>query len=160
MDKEKILAYKNDFVVNAFLRNYDLPKKEAEDIFQETVKWLYLCSIESSSNRGFNLGIFGGTIIIDEMWHTFILCTKDYFDFCFRYFDKYIHHQPLVSDPSEQDLSIEEKKEKNDKTMKEFKKVMSYVYDHLGEQTTIKWYDTYADKYSSKKIQQFKKNGN
>ncbi len=33
---------------------------------------------------------------IDEAWHRFILFTKDYHEFCNRFFGKYIHHGPLM----------------------------------------------------------------
>lgn len=31
---------------------------------------------------------------IDEMWHTFIIFTKDYFDFCRLLGKAYLHHAP------------------------------------------------------------------
>ena len=31
---------------------------------------------------------------IDDMWHTFLLFTKDYADFCEKYIGKYFHHSP------------------------------------------------------------------
>ncbi len=30
--------------------------------------------------------------VVDEEWHTFILSTKGYAEFCDRAFGKYIHH--------------------------------------------------------------------
>lgn len=33
---------------------------------------------------------------VDEVWHTFILFTRDYTDFCNEVFGRYIHHQPSV----------------------------------------------------------------
>lgn len=40
---------------------------------------------------------------VDEVWHIFILFTKDYADFCDRIFGKFLHHQPSIpSNPIEQ----------------------------------------------------------
>jgi hypothetical protein len=37
---------------------------------------------------------------VDEVWHTFILFTRDYTSFCNDVFGNYLHHQPsLPSDP-------------------------------------------------------------
>ena len=32
--------------------------------------------------------------VIDEMWHTFLLYSKDYYDFCHQYLGRMIHHRP------------------------------------------------------------------
>jgi len=36
-------------------------------------------------------------LVLDELWHAFILHTRDYFDFSLRYFGDYFHHdiEPL-----------------------------------------------------------------
>src|SRR5205823_112792 len=31
---------------------------------------------------------------VDDLWHTFILFTPQYREFCTRYFGKYVDHQP------------------------------------------------------------------
>jgi|GEM_PF-3572311 len=33
---------------------------------------------------------------VDVLWHHFILSTRDYMYFCFKYFDRYIHHTPTA----------------------------------------------------------------
>jgi hypothetical protein len=35
---------------------------------------------------------------IDTAWHYFILFTKDYAAFCNRFFGRFIHHQPFVTE--------------------------------------------------------------
>lgn len=32
--------------------------------------------------------------VVDDLWHEFILMTKDYHDFCEKAFGKYLHHNP------------------------------------------------------------------
>lgn len=35
---------------------------------------------------------------IDDAWHTFILFTKDYQQFCSNFLQSFVHHVPFVSD--------------------------------------------------------------
>jgi hypothetical protein len=46
---------------------------------------------------------------IDSLWHQFILFTREYQDFCNRYFGKFIHHSPSLP---EGDPKIDLTKEK------------------------------------------------
>jgi len=45
-------------------------------------------------NNGRNWRIEMVNEIVDEVWHTFILFTKEYADFCNQVMGKYIHHEP------------------------------------------------------------------
>jgi len=82
---QKINNYENEYVVKCFLRNFKMEEAEAVDIFNETKKWLYLsnCVINKSLETGEKIvaHITSDMKMIDDMWHTFILCTKDYFSF-------------------------------------------------------------------------------
>lgn len=40
------------------------------------------------------IGISGSLAIIDEMWHTFLLFSIDYKQFCETYFKGFIDHKP------------------------------------------------------------------
>ena len=43
---------------------------------------------------------------VDTLWHEFILCTRDYEDFCQRAFGHFLHHQPAVAmDPAEKEMN-------------------------------------------------------
>lgn len=35
--------------------------------------------------------------IVDELWHEFILCTRDYQRFCARAFGRFLHHTPAAT---------------------------------------------------------------
>ena len=67
---------------------------------------------------------------IDDMWHTFLLFTKDYMYFCSKYLGQYFHHSPTTSEDkmTEGEFEID------------FARYVSYVYDNLGEKTLIKWF--------------------
>jgi len=47
-------------------------------------------------NDGQNRRIEMVSEIVDEVWHTFILFTKEYADFCNKVMGKFIHHEPNV----------------------------------------------------------------
>ena len=64
-------------------------REEAEAIFTETKKFLYI-------SRQPGVFIPDELLIVDEMWHNFILFTATYQEFCLRYFGIYIHHTPAA----------------------------------------------------------------
>lgn len=142
-----IINYKNEDVIERFIDKYNIDENEALSIFEETKKWLWLCHMGAIGEKKFSFIIDDSLLIIDEMWHNFILFTKEYNDFCINNFGYYMHHQPTT------------KQDKNDwqkdpvKGLKEYKKKLQgqyeKVYDLLGESTLNKWYVYFADKYTS-----------
>lgn len=69
-----------------------LPAPRIEPAISEFRKYLRLVAL---GHQG--LGMISAEV--DEVWHTFILFTRDYADFCQGVFGFYLHHQPGV--PSE-----------------------------------------------------------
>lgn len=99
---EDLLEYGNEKVIASFLKSFLMSPDEAREVFRETMKWVWLCHTHNLEVAGKKRGgavpeeiyIFPSTQILDEMWHQFILCTEEYFDFCSRYFGQYLHHTP------------------------------------------------------------------
>ncbi|MBE9052732.1 hypothetical protein IQ243_20350 [Nostocales cyanobacterium LEGE 11386] len=148
---EELKNYQSDAVVNRFIETWDLPFSEAKDIFEETKKWLWLSAYNQElKNSSIILAISQSTKLLDEMWHTFILFTKDYHDFCDRYFGYYVHHFPTPKSHYEQ--TIREYEENPDFVMSRNEKIFAaqyeLIYDVLGEETLIKWYSDYLEKYT------------
>ncbi len=139
------LLYKNEDVIHRFTKIYDVKQSEAEDIFNETLKWLWI-----TQNVDFPFFIDDSILILDEMWHNFILFTNDYHEYCLKYFGKFIHHQPSTA--SEQEAWKKNWKAEMKKYEKQLKKQYELVYDYLGEDTLKKWYVTYSENYSKEKI--------
>ena len=80
------LSYQNDVLVKRFSKRNNVPLKKAHHLFEEMKKFLIVCRIlgePCSPSKD-----------IDEMWHHFILHTRDYRDFCMTYLGKFIHHNP------------------------------------------------------------------
>ena len=95
------LAYKNDHIIYKFLEKHDVSFEEAEDIFTETKRWLWyrgkLIHDAKSNNKILKQSFIDiPLLIIDEMWHTFILFTKDYRLFCQNYLYTFIDHNPTT----------------------------------------------------------------
>lgn len=151
MKLNEILLYKNDKTIRRFLRMYDVSLKEAQDIFKETLKYLYLCAYTENKRKEYanlpSLAITFQILVIDEMWHAFILNTRDYQEFCNTYFSEFVHHPPSVYGRN-RDTNNEAKE------IEAFRNTVSYIYDVLGEKTALKWFSTYAEQYSIKKLKE------
>jgi hypothetical protein len=159
---EKALAYKNDDVIYKFLSLYKLPYAEAEDIFRETRRWLWMCAKLSSDRRAKKrkndprAAIDKAMIAIDEMWHTFILYTPDYTEFCLRHFDYYIHHVPTRQKEREQYQQnvLNDAAGAMRQTEEEAFAKYEYVYDLFGEEVFKKWFVEYPKKYSVDRLRE------
>ena len=135
----ELLAYRHPRVVASYRRQYPHNEQMADDLFVEMLKYLWLSSKHAmdrvlnprDESLQFMFVMHEEMRDIDNMWHTFILYTQDYTEFCRRYFGEYLHHQPDVADthpqaPPEFETDLE--------------KYLSYVYDNLGEATTRRWF--------------------
>ncbi|MFC3559467.1 glycine-rich domain-containing protein [Pedobacter jamesrossensis] len=148
----KILAYQNEDVISRFTDMMDIGQPEAEDIFNETKKFLYLSQVP-------DIFIPDELLIIDEMWHNFVLFTKDYHLFCLDNFGRFVHHQPATY--KEKQAYREKKQIDAEATTAEFNQkletMLSATYDHLGQDTVVKWFGTYPQQYSPENIKSIRK---
>jgi len=76
-------------LIERFSRDNHVPEEEAHQLFAETKKFLAVCADDRTTS-------FSPSKKVDEMWHAFVLFTKDYFRFC-NIFGEYIHHRPLAT---------------------------------------------------------------
>lgn len=135
---DKLLEYKNTQVLNRYKKDYPNNKLKAEEAFPELLKYLWisqkhkedLCHFPEDEELSFSCGIYHEMLDIDDMWHTFLLFTKDYMAFCEQFFGKYLHHTPALEDEPAQvdDFEIN------------FSRYLFYIYDNLGEETVRKWF--------------------
>ncbi len=147
----EVLSYRNDKIINKFMVRFSVTKTEADELFQEMLKWLWLCAtakIERESqlpNTPKYLNVHTSMTIIDEVWHIFVLHTSDYYDFCKEYFGTFVHHNPSYfgfTPPAQEEAELQ----------------LSYIWEKLdGEKTLRLWYETYAEKYSPDKIRLLEK---
>ncbi len=148
----------DEVVITGFMDRYDVSYPEAKEIFDETKKFLEL-AVEVQDNEGINLFIDRPLFIIDEMWHTFILHTKQYIDFCFKNFSKFIHHRPTPK--KEKDIVSLRFQENPSQVINETKEKLmlqySFIYDKYGAETLMKWYEEWANKYTPEYLSRIKK---
>ncbi len=61
--------------------------EEFRTVFNELKKYLLLCA---ERDRPYVMT----SLLVDEVWHQFILFTCEYHAFCGRFFGHYVHHSP------------------------------------------------------------------
>lgn len=149
----KLLSFTDENVISRFVDMYSISESEAEDILQETLKFLYISQIP---------GVFipDDLLIIDEMWHNLILFTPLYHEFSQKFMNtSYFHHLPTSKNEKKQrDLSMKNDFDKaKDDYLKKLEFLLSTTYDHLGQDTVEKWFKIYPKKYSKENIKKLRK---
>jgi hypothetical protein len=130
---DEVLSYRHPGVVRRFAQDHHAALPEAEAVFQEMLKWLYLCYRGVTDEpEGFACSMTAELVQIDWMWHTFLLYTSDYADFCERYFGFFLHHVP-EEDGTE--VSLDE-----EAVRAQLQRQFALVYDVLGANTLTEWY--------------------
>jgi len=146
---EQAVAYRNRHVVDRFVERYPLPRDEAEDLFVETLRWLWLCARASTDERAPAVFIDDCMALLDEMWHTFVLFTQEYTDYCDANLGGYVHHAPTTVEDKQRTALERDRDPDGFREQKEvrLRALYEYVYDQLGEETLLKWYSTYPERY-------------
>lgn len=87
----RLLEYKNSKVITHFCYHHpQWTASQAEQLFNDLLAWMWLNKQRVQEKK--KTYLFGPLLILDEIWHTFILHTRDYVDFCQNYFNDYFHH--------------------------------------------------------------------
>jgi hypothetical protein len=153
-DLNSVLTYQNDDVVNRFSEDYNVSFSEAQEIFLETKRWLWLCAkqaqdIKSGKTEAFRIPLFNEANAIDLMWHTFLIYTHDYAEFCQKYFGFFIHHFPTTKkERDDWKAFVETNPDKAwEKRKESLEKVYGYLYDELGPEILLKWCEDFPQKY-------------
>ena len=83
------LTYEAPFLIEKLLKEH-IVETEAEGhaLFMEVKRFIVLTQSEDTIIWDMY------SLRIDEVWHQFILFTREYIDFCLRYFGKYVQHSP------------------------------------------------------------------
>ena len=149
---EDIMSYHNDDVLLKFRKEWNVTPEEADDIFNETKKFIWLAS--TCLTECYNIKVHEQLQIIDEMWHTFIQFTDAYTSYCEKYLGAYLHHYPNTNDMlkneirhvNEHGITFQEYR------FNEYKNQIEKIAFYLGHETVAKWYGDYAVRYSIKNI--------
>jgi hypothetical protein len=79
-------------VIKRLARDKRIRVRSARKRFAEMLKFLDVCADSSVT--------VSPPPRVDDAWHTFILFTRDYADYCDRRFGRFIHHEPTeAKDP-------------------------------------------------------------
>jgi hypothetical protein len=139
-----VLAYRNPDIIDAFLEDYPVARTDAEEIFAETLKWLWLCA---RRRRGFETGatslarlpLLDDLYAVDRMWHVFLLFSEDYVAFCERFFGFYVHHYPITR-ADRATMTPELRRT-------QLREAYSMIYDELGPETLRRWCEDYPRRF-------------
>jgi hypothetical protein len=74
-------------LVRRLIKDEDMPRPLAERVMDQALAFLLLCAQAPG-------GDFSPSPLVDIGWHTFILYTKPYAEFCDRVAGRFIHHAP------------------------------------------------------------------
>ena len=149
---DQALEYQNDEVVHRFTTLWDVSFVEAQDLFLETKKWLWLCAQPEKPR----LAITTPLLIIDEMWHNFVLFSREYMEYCHDCFGHYIHHAPTTHREKEEYKQQYEADPigSAEKKMQEQIQQFILIYQKLGVETVLKWYVEYPEQYNEEFFKQ------
>ena len=139
-----VLSYKNTAVIQRFKANNPKDEQQAEQLFTDMLRYLWLCEKHSydiandpnNSALQFIPVMHEEMRTIDNMWHEFILITRDYHDFCHHYFGHFLHHEPNMRES----LAYSETQ-----LVESLSLFLNYVYDQLGEEVLKNWFQDHLD---------------
>ena len=90
------LAFEAPYLVEKLLKDHVVTSAdEAEQLFREVKRYLVL----TASDPTVAWGMY--SLRIDQVWHQFILFTRQYIEYCRANFGKYIQHAPSTAPPVE-----------------------------------------------------------
>ena len=136
---DDVLKYENQNIVDGLRKALDISDETAKELFIEGLKWLwYCCHPKTKGARKIDASL----AVIDEVWHTFILYTVDYFKFCHHYFGYYLHHAPTTTKELEDFRKVSKKN-----LIAEKRRQYELVYEVLGKETFVQWYHILAEEY-------------
>lgn len=149
---EEILSFESTTqaqeIIGKFCEDFPLDITEAREVFHETLKLLWF--FEQSDER---VTVGSTLFVLDQMWHTFILFTQSYENFCKEFFGKFIHHLP---ETQESKRKLQEMKQNPEEyrslKKKELQNLYLLVYEKLGEETLFKWFKDFPKKFSGEHI--------
>lgn len=146
-----LIKYRCNNVIESFAYSYGVSEIDSDIIFEDMLRFLWLGKYAEVNTVKENVNAIDlPLLVIDEMWHTFILHSVDYMAFCNQYFGGYIHHLPT----SPRDKKVRSRKDMDEEEYKRFvekkRSIYSIVYDLLGREVFIRWYKEYPKKYTPK----------
>ena len=126
-----LYSYKNEAVMRRYTQDFPHATLSAENAFKELMKFMWLSLKARSDRKSFSCAIHQEMTEIDNMWHTFLLFTRDYQTFCNNYLGEFFHHIPL---------SNQSKLPSDEEYESELTEYLTYICDNLNEKTLKTWF--------------------
>ena len=82
-----VMSYQHRNLLRRMINKYGWSEPQAKKAFAEMKRFLSAAAVAPKP--------ISPSETVDEIWHNFILFTKDYSEFCNKFFGKFIHHTPL-----------------------------------------------------------------
>lgn len=144
---DEVLEYKNEEVVVRFATEWKIDLATSNELFEEMKKWLWLCAKTGPGEMKAHPGLR----MIDEMWHTFIVFTQEYSDFCNEYLGGYIHHKPVSLSEREEATQLFQSNPIEFKNQREVELtgICRKIKDNLGTETLLKWEHEIPELYNA-----------
>jgi hypothetical protein len=89
----QVMSYDMTPIVDRYAEEHDLPSEVAAEHERELKRFLAIKALNPEKRYGMK-----GPV--DELWHTFIIFTEDYTEFCERTYGRYLHHRPALDTPT------------------------------------------------------------
>jgi hypothetical protein len=124
---ESALAYEAPFLIEKLLKDHIVETaEEGETLFTEVKRFLVL--VDADRSKVWDM--YGSRV--DTVWHQFILFTKQYMDFCQRFFGRYLPHSPSNA-PESQQMNPDE--------ITSFEDFQGRYFELFGKSLPDAWFD-------------------
>lgn len=90
IDIQKVMDYPIPHILDRYKKDYKVTDEIAK-IHEKELKRYFIVTVENDSNTD----MFSPQV--DNLWHTFLLFTRDYDTFCKELFGHFIHHEPRLT---------------------------------------------------------------
>lgn len=91
IDIAKVMNYPMPHIVARYCKDYNVSLEDAQEHEVELKRFFILAG-------KYDDGIDMFSLEVDNLWHTFLLFTKEYQRFCNDMFGKFIHHDPVIEE--------------------------------------------------------------
>jgi hypothetical protein len=123
---DKAIAFSIEPVLNRYITTHNVPMKLALEHERELKRYLAMCA-----ERKQGLGIYGLCGPVDDLWHTFIIFTNLYQDFCATVAGRFLHHTPTEAATGDAYINYARTLETYEQTYNE--KPPSHIWPSLDE---------------------------
>ncbi|MEO1517273.1 MAG: hypothetical protein AAFV95_19765 [Bacteroidota bacterium] len=140
---EEVLQYQSRDVLHRFGFYHPQWKEQAAMFFDDLKRFLWLYATVEEQRKtdpeAPDVLISGYMLILDEIWHCFILYTEHYQQFCEDYLGRFVHHPPKLYKYYRNKEKLGE--EAADEIMVE--EMIGLVVAYFGEETALRWFEGY-----------------